>query len=279
MTVKEKLNQYQGRKIFYKPNPGNGGDALIAAGTFKLFRECGLEVEIITGNDYSHLNGQIVLYAGGGNLVKEYTNCAEFIKKVHSYVEELIILPHTINSHEELLASLKENVTIFVREKTSYEILNSNNPRFKLLLDHDMAFNIKVGDYDLNSFFSLATQRLIEYKMKNIFMGGKKKELNAFRVDVEKTDIKLPNNNIDVSVKINHSSSMYPETIVQKTTRDIFQFVDSFDNISTNRLHIAIASALLGKTVKMYKNSYYKNRAIFDFSLKDSFSNVKFYEE
>jgi hypothetical protein len=36
------LNKYKGQKIYYRANRGNGGDALIAAGTFKCWDNCGV---------------------------------------------------------------------------------------------------------------------------------------------------------------------------------------------------------------------------------------------
>lgn len=43
----------------------------------------------------------------------------------------------------------------------------------------------------------------------------------------------------------------------------------------TDRLHVAIAGALLGKSVELHANSYFKNRAVYQFSLR-SFPSVRF---
>ena len=40
-------------------------------------------------------------------------------------------------------------------------------------------------------------------------------------------------------------------------------------------LHLAIAGALLGKPVECYPNSYFKNEAVYHFSMKDRFPNVQ----
>ena len=55
----------------------------------------------------------------------------------------------------------------------------------------------------------------------------------------------------------------------------MMRFVDRFEQVNTNRLHIAILSALLGKSVNFYANSYGKNHAVYEHSMAQRFSNVK----
>jgi len=54
--------------------------------------------------------------------------------------------------------------------------------------------------------------------------------------------------------------------------------LDLFDEVRTNRLHDAICAGLLGKRVKMYPNSYFKNRAVYEFSMRDRFPDVEWVE-
>jgi exopolysaccharide biosynthesis predicted pyruvyltransferase EpsI len=51
--------------------------------------------------------------------------------------------------------------------------------------------------------------------------------------------------------------------------------IDHFDSVRTDRLHVAVAGALLGKDVEIYPNSYYKNRAMYEFSLS-RYAHVRF---
>ncbi len=81
MTVLELFATFpKNETIYYRPNPGNAGDALIAAGAFILFDQAGLNVEIIDSNDFDS-EGKIVIYAGGGNLVGIYSAARDFIRK------------------------------------------------------------------------------------------------------------------------------------------------------------------------------------------------------
>ena len=62
-----------------------------------------------------------------------------------------------------------------------------------------------------------------------------------------------------------------------KAAAYLLRVVDSFDVVRSDRLHVAIAGALLGKEVELYPNSTFKNRAVYDFSL-ERFTNVRFVE-
>ena len=54
--------------------------------------------------------------------------------------------------------------------------------------------------------------------------------------------------------------------------------IDTFEEVRTDRLHVAIAGALLHKSVSLYANAYFENRAVYEFSLK-TFPNVRFIED
>jgi hypothetical protein len=55
----------------------------------------------------------------------------------------------------------------------------------------------------------------------------------------------------------------------------LFEVIGSHSRIQTDRLHVAIAGALLGREVHLHPNSYYKNQAVYDYSL-EQYENVTF---
>jgi exopolysaccharide biosynthesis predicted pyruvyltransferase EpsI len=62
----------------------------------------------------------------------------------------------------------------------------------------------------------------------------------------------------------------------------IYSFFDElapFSIIMTDRLHIAIASSLMGKEVHLYAGSYFKNKEVFLSTLKEYFPNVHFHDK
>ena len=277
MLIEGFLKQYRGKKVYYQPNMGNGGDALIAAGAFQLLQKAGVDYEIIEDVEKVNLEDQVVFYPGGGNLVDEYTNCADFLRRFHRVAREIVILPHTVKGNEELLKSLGGNVTIFCREHNSYEYLQSLGLHCHVWLDHDLAFSLDLAR--CNGQTATPMIAYLQVLAKKYLLGsGKRPVLHAFRTDVEKTGIDLPADNVDVSSRINHNYLMFPEPDVFKTVSDIFRFIGYFEEVHTNRLHIGIAGALAGKKVFLHPNSYWKNRAIYEYSLKGRFSNVEFVE-
>lgn len=283
MTIKEFLQNYSGKQIFYQANPGNGGDALIAFGAYSLFKELGVNYTIVKDN--TDLTDKIVFYGGGGNLVKEYPTAANFISKNISKIKELVILPHTINDHKELIGAFGSNVTVLCREHLTYNYIQETAPNCKCHLIEDLAFSLPISTLKskfrkniIPVFWRKHIWKMFRYQgsvihpVLNILFG---RELYAFRIDHEKTNIKRPANSLDLSELILYDGKMTDPEKVEKNVVDILSVINKYKKVHTNRLHICIGAALLGKQVNFYPNSYYKNESIYLMSLKDKFSNVK----
>jgi exopolysaccharide biosynthesis predicted pyruvyltransferase EpsI len=240
------LERYKNNEIVYIPNPGNAGDAVIFYGTIQVFDNLNLKYTI--GNINTIYNNKTIFYGGGGNLVGLYNNCYNFINK-NKNSNNIVILPHTITNVDSLLNNVSENITFICREHISYDyvkkfIKNKNN----LYLSKDLAFYIN----DLT-------------KYKDNQGNG---ECNAFRTDIEKTKIEIPKDNIDLSQHFSKNLQTYSINVCKEVCFNIFEYLSKFSIINTNRLHIAIVGGLLNKKVNFYQNSYYKNKAIYDYSIK-----------
>jgi exopolysaccharide biosynthesis predicted pyruvyltransferase EpsI len=85
-----------------------------------------------------------------------------------------------------------------------------------------------------------------------------------FRTDVEKLDIDLPVTNIDLSNEGTHLSD--PEKFLDR--------VGDYEVIHTNRLHVGIGGALLGREVHLYASRTRKLESIFKSSLEPFYENV-----
>jgi exopolysaccharide biosynthesis predicted pyruvyltransferase EpsI len=241
-------------KIKYVANPGNAGDSLIAAGTLALFRKLNLDFKIC--NIRNTFYGDTIIYGGGGNLIKHYDNLRNFLWENHEN-NKIIVLPHTVYDCIDLLNSIGKNTYIFAREEVSYEYIkdNMNNPE-NAFLSNDMAFHFDDLDF---------------YKQQN-HTG----ECNAFRLDLEKTNIQTPKGNKDISNDFMFKQNTFNEDHINISTNNMFSYLCKFETINTNRLHVAIAGSLLGRKVNLYPNSYFKNKAVFDFSIKNKFINTSF---
>jgi exopolysaccharide biosynthesis predicted pyruvyltransferase EpsI len=275
------LRSLKGKQVVYLPNPGNAGDSFIAHSTYQLFKKLGLQYEI--GYHSQNYDNRIVIVGGGGNLIASYGDNADFIRRNLGRVQQLIVLPHTIRAYEDLLGHFGSNCFVFCREPPSYEFLKANAPKANTFLSHDMAFLC-----DLAETKQLAPRILQDMAHSPLFIRNAKRlarafrywaenrkepnTLNSIRLDLERTDIVVPKANIDLSQAFS-ADDMSPTSSLHATFFMI-QLVDRYNIVKTNRLHVAILSAMLGKTVHMWDNSYGKNRDIFQHSLIGRFPNV-----
>ncbi|WP_323813281.1 polysaccharide pyruvyl transferase family protein [Cellvibrio sp. NN19] len=281
--------------IYYRSNPGNAGDSLIACGAFLLFEKLGLDVRLADTADFD-ATGKIVLYAGGGNLVGYYSEARDFISKHHRTAKQFILLPHTVTSNEDLLAELGSNVILFARENHTFQHLLEHAPKTQVFLSDDLAFYISpksiISSHKLSLFkcvlmkikfkitknndefyklprpIAMLRNSLFEFKSSL----NRKKSGNFFRTDVERASNFIPEDNADLS-HIYEYGTRNRDLCFYSAAR-LMKHIDLFEEINTDRLHICIAAALLGKRVNFFPNSYFKCRAVYEKSLKDKYINV-----
>jgi hypothetical protein len=96
----------------YYPNPGNGGDSLLAAATLHAFARCSFKYRTIELD--ATVNGKIVFLGGGGNLVPLYDHIKSAYENFLGRAQKIVLLPHTIRGNEELLGGLTGPVRSFV---------------------------------------------------------------------------------------------------------------------------------------------------------------------
>lgn len=237
------LKQFYKERIDFFRFKGNCGDSLIWHGSLHLLRN-----HRITFHNRQPDNApenEILFIDGGGNFIDLYDDVRSFVRENIDQYRSITLLPHTImgNKQAALLQSLPSKVTIFCRERVSYEFTKKFANYAKVFLWHDCAFYCDLGRSAPSGRGTLL----------------------AFRTDAESTRIKLPANNFDLS----------KNGYATKPLSDFLSVLRTFNRVDTNRLHIAIAAARLGKEVILYPNSYYKNKAVYEYSLYN-YPNVKF---
>jgi len=244
VELKQFLEKYRGSTVDFFRFPGNYGDSLIWHGTKALLSELNIGMEYVEID--SPKNNDVLIIDDGGNFVDYYSDVKNFLIKKPNLYKEIIILPHTIfgDSQIDVLNNLSGNVTVFCREKVSFAFLKKKFSKGKVYLWHDCAF--------YNAFAKKPDGR---------------GHLNAFRRDGESVINAVPEANLDLSYN----------GYATKPLDELLTFLEQYKEINTDRLHIAICAALLGKTVNLFPNSYYKNKAVFDYSLS-RFPNVFFRE-
>lgn len=252
-------------KFTYIPNPGNAGDMLIAAATMGFFEKHKLPYKMYDTNT----NIDTVVYGGGGIWTADYKK--DWIKHlaVLTKAKKIVILPSSFNNCPELIDAMDERFVVFCREKRSYEYIKGANTRATVLLDHDMAFRMTTKQ--IRKPYKTSAKMLDA--LNQVDWGQIPKNAMFMRADGEsagkyKTDL-------DVSELAGWYSLSAKPGWIDFCAQLMLSVVNQADAVVTDRLHVAIAGLLTGKTVYMLDNTYGKLSAVYEHSMKQ-FENVHF---
>ena len=252
----ETLKTLEGKHVAFFPKSGNAGDGFIAYATYTLFEKYNISYTSYSQDE--KVDDKIVIIGGGGNLIEgKYEDVAKIIWR-HRKNERIILLPHTVVGYKEIIAETHNNLEIFCREPVSYELilLNGANEN-KTHLSHDVTFYL--DDEHFSELFEKGEGVLF-----------------ALRTDGESSkNIAISDENIDLSLSWNGDYWKNPK-FCYYATLSMASYIQSYESVLTDRLHISILSAFLKKNVIMMPNDYYKNQAIYEHSMKARFLNLKF---
>jgi exopolysaccharide biosynthesis predicted pyruvyltransferase EpsI len=238
-SLAKSISKIQG-PIYFFPNPGNWGDALIRSGTVSFFRENSIEyTELHRRNEIlERKGGGTVIYGGGGAWCNLWNHSVDHVRAIGKRFN-VIVLPSSYEMHYEI-----PRVEFFCRDK--YES-QRNMPN--AVFCHEMAFHLE-SEVKKNSH-----GEGVGY---------------FFRKDKESSSERrrVPIGNVDLSQSGNHLTD----------TSEFFGSLAKYSVIHTDRLHVAIAACLLGKSVHLYKGAYFKIKAVYLSSMQGYFDNLVFYE-
>lgn len=212
--------------------PGNLGDRLILAGTRALLKDV-IHREIGV-DQLPSSSGDTVLLCGSGAWCRPYHDWAPRALGVAALrFARVIVLPSSFDVGEDVVleALQRTDATVFARE---HESLRRIEGLCRARLAHDCAFFFDYSGYRTPGAGTL----------------------NAFRTDTEAVEgeLTLADNN-DISVTAEDLDSWLRAIAVH-------------DRVRTDRAHVMIAAALLGKTVEFGPGAYHKVQALADSWLK-----------
>jgi hypothetical protein len=294
--IRDYLTQFRGQEVAYFPNPGNGGDSVIAAATYQQLEAAGIRYYTPHPARFDPA-GRIVIYGGGGNLVGSSTHSARLLRRLHSTARHLTILPHTVKDVDALLGEFGSNVVLICRERVSYDYARQRRGQYDVLLMDDMAFSLDMdrlmsgrdrfsapamlGDFLASKLLRRSSHTIFDNVRRYLNPGPVAARLqahaaggalHAFRRDGEATDIAIPEDNVDLSTVF--MFGVTPAPVAHHAARSLVLTLLRFDEIRTNRLHVAISAGLAGRKTLFYPNNYYKCRAVYEFSMQHRFPHV-----
>jgi hypothetical protein len=209
---------------------GNIGDELIYAGTRQLLaRRFYKEVSV---RSLGGVSGHTALVAGCGGWCGPYHDMVKYLPAIETKFERVIIMPSSFDvsvpSVRSTLAATK--ALVFARERKSFDgICGLCDAK----LAHDCAFF-----FDYRPYLRSGEGCLVSY-----------------RTDLESVLGVIPERNHDIS----ESCSSLDEWLWTIARHAV---------VKTDRAHVMIAAALLGKTVDYWTSSYHKVPAIANYALK-----------
>ena len=268
------FRELAGRKCYFVPNVGNAGDSLIAAATYQLFRHYGVE-PIITLEP--QVRGETVILGGGGNLVPAYTTAARHLARLVDAENRVILLPHSIRGNEQLLSSLGPDVTLHCRERVGFEHTLAHATKAVVVLSHDLAIYTDPRELDATVDRDRARREFDEILAAKKLTDSSHllgRRIMAIRGGAEAT-FKATGPNHDISTYFRFG--VEPGT-AELASWMLLEFCRLCSHVSTNRLHVAIACALVGTPTTMFDNSYGKLSGVYEHSLRAHFSDVEFSE-
>ncbi|CCG86689.1 polysaccharide pyruvyl transferase family protein [Erwinia piriflorinigrans] len=260
LTLDDLIKCYHSEhSIVYKANPGNAGDGVIASATYDFFERNNITFSQYARHHSYHNSRDVLFFGGGGNLIEGlYSEGKDFLESQLDNFFKIIIMPSTIKGYKKFFSDNKNKLIVFCREATTLE--------YVLSLGYEKGVNVFVSD-DMAFYLDLEKYRSNIFSDKNI--------ANCYRTDSESL-----NGNIEV---INHDISLtwngdYWDNIslARNSTRCMINFLEDFKEVNTDRLHVAILASLLGKIVNFYPNSYYKNQAVFNYSIINRYPKTVF---
>ena len=253
------LRSLSGREVHFFPKSGNAGDAFITYATYKLFDEFG--INCVPHKECDNVSGKIVLIGGGGNLVEgRYHEVRELILRLGDD-NDVTLLPHTVVGNADILQKTYQKLTLFCRERVSYEqcLQNGANPN-ATYLTHDLTF-------------------FLDKRHLSGFQSTGSGELKILRSDGESLrEGQHQDGDIDISLSWNGDIWQSPK-FCEYVTKSLAAYIEPYEYIVTDRLHVSILAALLGKNVTLRPNAYFKNKAIYEHTLSSHFKNVVFDED
>lgn len=274
MLVEEVLRPLRNRSVCFLPNSGNAGDSLINLATLHCFDRLGIRFEAVGVG--ANVAGRTVLLGGGGNFIPAYATIRNAFTDFLDKAKEIILLPHTVRGNEDLLARMGRNVTLICRDVESYQHAATHAAQALVLLGHDMAFHTDLprllDSTEAASSYQPAFVEALEKAKVDLPALQRKARVFYARHDGESAG-RIGGADADISQIF--AFGTWPGK-AQGAAWALLEMIRTSPPIETDRLHVGIGAALLGKDCVLHDNNYGKNAGVWRHSLRHHFPHVAF---
>ena len=277
-NLREYLKSLNQNRWIYRPNGGNVGDFLIACSEFMLLDSCKIKYEKLTETNEKNLLSKPcnLIIGGGGGFVSFYKKYAitvgeRFFKNKN--IKKIVVLPSSFYNINEIIDMFDSRFVVFCRDENSLNYCRSRNSKATFLLSSDSAFYLDVQKVNYkkcpkNSKFKRINQAID--KMESWLRKHNNIKIAPFmRDDDEKTSYVLGKDNFDISSCFSSRGENITKEYANDAARFLLYYIDKFDTIETNRLHVSVAAYLLKKKIKLHDNCYGKVFSVYELSMRD----------
>lgn len=211
--------------------PGNLGDQLIQAGAKSLLADLGVGYRHRHINEALQTTGDVALVSGSGGWCRPFHAMPALVAPLEANFRRVVILPSSFDLQEPTVTAwlAQTPAVVMAREAVSRAIV-ARYRRAHLGLDSAFFFDFRP------------------------FQRPGEGALSAFRTDAESARLAaLGQDNNDISLTCD-SLDEWLETISRYAV------------VRTDRAHVMVAAAMMGKTVQVWASNYHKVRAIAEYA-------------
>lgn len=270
------------------PYHSNIGDTLIWQGELDLLAEIGVRpsysasIEDFEPNRVSA--GATILLQGGGNFGDLWRSNQDFrLSVIEAFpTNPIVMFPQSLSySDPQILASdaaafnRHGDLTLCWRDATSFAVAQRAFTRCRNLLLPDMALCVDVSGLQQWAVPAVPGSSVFVKRTDHEFRNGEPYGIVPRSAVISDWPTFDPPDPIWVRArqlarKDHAASGPYAESVLRPHNLEVgVKFLSAYETIYSTRLHAAILGILLGRNVRLFRNSYDKNQAVYEAWLAD----------
>lgn len=212
------LDAVRGADVTFYRSQGNRGDDLIEAGTRALLDGAGVPYRVVLDEDIRDFSGDLLVIGGGGGWSRYWHHSPVVLLGATGF-ERVVVFPSSFDLGDQLTSVM---LTVTGARMFAREAVSAEAVPGSVLAH-------------CPSFF---------FDFKPWIQSGHG-TLHAYRSDHESLGEPVPDDNVDIS-------------LVPGRVQGWLGLIAGYAEVHTDRAHVMVAAALLGKRVRYRPNAYHK---------------------